>query len=684
MPLRLRLPAVLAAPFRLQGAAPAAVALAVLALAWAPAVSAADSLEEALGAIERAAPASVEECTADRARQLRAASAPAEEAAAALALRSTDGAAARLRTLQTLLVAKDRVDALLERSLELRTQFAGLPQGEAQRTAIRAFLRLTSGLIDLSGRLRYVQSDALRSAMPALERDAAARAALLELLSEHQSSIGAVLLAERWFAADAPVELPAKDLGRALRVIRAARESDALPQLAALIRRADLPDWLRVDAAFTIRSVGLPQSPRPDQDPELGEAAITAAEVHELLAGVAVAELDEQRRAQHGELLAWAAERRDHGVTEEEYRFGRSVVRPGDWLLMRNPSPYNLFTDLSPGLFTHVGVVAAEDGPDGQRRFVIVDMPEAEPTIPATNVDVFLQRTLHYVFLRHPDPAAGAALGGAAASMIGNPALFDLNFQTSRVDPLAGQPLAGRTIQTYCAGFLYLCALQTGRPRSEFFPLAEGGAGGAAQTNLAQLGITFGSDFVSPTGALFSQTLQLVGRREPMYEPTREIEEGVFDYFAQALEDKTLTPAPDWFQSLRENLAEAAVDNPLLAELLAAAAGVNPEVDLVAAARTKAVVEALDAAAFGASADFLDAREIIRAGPLSAAERRTLPPEEVEYIQDCHARHAELCGDFWEGRLSPRALRRALVRYYIEQGRRELDARFFTAPPSDE
>jgi hypothetical protein len=45
---------------------------------------------------------------------------------------------------------------------------------------------------------------------------------------------------------------------------------------------------------------------------------------------------------------------------------------------MRNPSPYNLFTDLAPGLFTHVGVVAVETGSDGKRRMVVVDLPSAE------------------------------------------------------------------------------------------------------------------------------------------------------------------------------------------------------------------------------------------------------------------------------------------------------------------
>ena len=100
---------------------------------------------------------------------------------------------------------------------------------------------------------------------------------------------------------------------------------------------------------------------------------------------------------------------------------------------MRNPSPYNLFTDLSPGLFTHVGVVAAETGKDGIRRLVLVDLPERGTTMPATNVDAFVNRSLHYMFLRHPDPAVAKKMGDTAAAVIGAPTEFDLNFRTDHV-----------------------------------------------------------------------------------------------------------------------------------------------------------------------------------------------------------------------------------------------------------
>ena len=231
---------------------------------------------------------------------------------------------------------------------------------------------------------------------------------------------------------------------------------------------------------------------------------------------------------------------------------------------MRNPSPYNLFTDLSPGLFTHVGVVALEQGSDGIQRMVLVDLPERGNRMPATNIDTFLERSRHYLFLRYPDTEVGRRMGDTAASLIGNETEFDLTFRTDRVVELVGQPLAGKKITTYCAGLLLLCALQTGQGREDFFPIAEAAAGGETVENLAQLGLSFGRDFISPTGGLFSPRLEIVARHEPTYDPRREVEEAIYDYFAQQLAAKKLHTSPDLYQTLRLKMAEAARHNSLL------------------------------------------------------------------------------------------------------------------------
>src|SRR5262245_3419391 len=345
---------------------------------------------------------------------------------------------------------------------------------------------------------------------------------------------------------------------------------------------------------------------------------------------------------------------------------------------MRNPSPYNLFTDLAPGLFTHVGVVAVETGSDGKRRMVVVDLPERGTSMPATNVEVFLQRTLNYVFLRHPDSEAAKKMGQAAAAIIGNPTQFDLNFRTDRVAELKGKPLAGQKIHTYCAGLLLVCAQETNLAREEFFPITETTAGGHTKDNLAKLGLSLGSGFVSPTGALFSPQLKIIGRNEPLYEPRREVEEAIYDYFAQSLEKKDLRPSPDLFQSLRQKMAEASKGNVILAQALSATAGVSPDADLVSAAKAAAVVETLDDIAYGASREFQIARRAIMDAPdLTSEERAKLKLEEREAIDKYRARHADLAAR-WDGRqISPRALRIELVSYYADQGRRQLDARFF-------
>jgi hypothetical protein len=604
-------------------------------------------------------------------------------AAQRMALPATAPPTTVLATLEETLAAKARVDLLLERTLAVRTGFSALADDARLRPAIRKWLETTSRLIDLSARLQYLLFDGLNQGLDELGPRPAELRQLVDLLAKRQSAIGAVVAAPLLFdPLDEPGAAPPapRDVKlRLLELIAQTGQLELLDELTDLVRDPAAPDAIRLAAAEAIDRLGVPQDPRPGQDPTLPAPEITAAELREALETIDPAALAEDRRAARRALIARLDERAQAGVLGASYRLGDFDVQPGDWLLMRNPSPYNLFTDLSPGLFTHVGVVAVETGSDGQRRFVIVDLPEKGDRMPATNVETFVKRTRHFVFLRHKDPAAAAKMGEVAAAVIGNPTQFDLNFRTGRVAELRGQPLAGKKINTYCAGFLLLCAQETDRPREEFFPFIEAAAAGMTKDNLARLGLSFGDDFVSPTGALFSPQLEVVGRKVPSYDPRREIEERVFDHFAQQMRVKPLADSSTFFQALRTNLALASQTNPLLAQALARASGVSPEIDLVAAAKAKAVVETLDEIAYAASGDFLAARDALRAGPLQELRRQGKSAAELRRIEALRREHAGLLARWHSGRLSPRELRVALVEYYVQRGARQLDGRFFAA-----
>jgi hypothetical protein len=324
--------------------------------------------------------------------------------------------------------------------------------------------------------------------------------------------------------------------------------------------------------------------------------------------------------------------------------------------------------------------VAVEQGEDGIRRFVIVDLPERGTRIPATTVDAFLARTLHYVFLRHQDAEVGRKMGQAAAEMIGNESQFDLQFDTRRLDALRGKPLRGELIHTYCAGFLLASTLPTSRPREEFFPITEAVAGGNMASNLQKLGLSFGQDFVSPTGAIFSPQLQIVGRREPVYDPGREVQELIFDHFADGMVRKTLTPTADALQLLQEKLAKMAKQVPWVANALARANNVSARLDLEAAARTAAVIETLDEIAEENLNDFAAAYAALLAGPLDAKASPQYTSEQIDRMQAFRRQHQQLYEQRTAGRLTVRELRTELVRFYADLGRRQIDQRFFSSP----
>ena len=585
-----------------------------------------------------------------------------------------------LETVGHLLAAKNQVDRLLDDTLDVRRRFAALPADPARHDALCAYLQTVSRLTDLSGRLRYLHVDALGAATPRLAARPADARRLLDRLLLERSSVGAFLAAQLCWAtpegAAAPPIEPALQQ-KVLQLVAATGETSILPFLAGVLEQAERDPAAAIAAAETIRRIGLPQEPWPEPIEPLPAPPVTPRTLRAALGRIAASRLPGDLARRHAELTRWLNPLVHEGITENSYRLGTFVVQPGDWLLMRNPSPYNQFTDLTPGLFTHVGVVTLARGSDGIQRMVLVDLPERGSHVPAANVETYVLRSLNYCFLRHADPATAAAMGKAARDVIGNEAVFDLNFRLDAVVSLRNQPLAGKKIETYCAGLLLLCALQTSSPREEFFPIPEHPAGGKTLENLAKLGLSMDEDFISPTGAMFSTRLRLVGRREPMYDPRREVEEAVFDHFAHLLATQTLVPSPDLFQSMRLKLAQASRSNALLAEALARAARVHAQTDLVSAAKAAAVVETLDEIAFGASRQFLDARESLLDDPAAELARAGEPADEVAAVDRFQRRHAALYDSLRQGKLSPRQLRVELVKYYSDSGKRELERRFF-------
>jgi len=152
------------------------------------------ALESAAGAVETALPANAEDLASADPALLDRSRAQLEEAAAQLVaqIARQDGAAV-VAQMRRLLRAGDHVAGLTARLLELRRTIAAQPP-EQQLQAARGFLRCAAGMIDLSGRLRYVQYDAFHTACERLATDTRQFDRLVALAREYRSSIGAVVL----------------------------------------------------------------------------------------------------------------------------------------------------------------------------------------------------------------------------------------------------------------------------------------------------------------------------------------------------------------------------------------------------------------------------------------------------------------------------------------------------------
>lgn len=586
-----------------------------------------------------------------------------------------------LLRLRSLILAREDIHRQLESLLGLRTQFVSQDPGPGRLATIQQYLRIAAHTIDLSGRLRYLLRDAIDNATYDLGPHPKHLNQLIDLLTEHRVAIGAAVMTYALFDPPADSGLQPFSLDerkRILNLIHVTRDYALLPDLARFIKQDDVAPELVVLAAQAIEQIGLPQDPSPDDRPQdIPPPPITAEQLREILADVNAAELDDRLQASRVGLLNWLTRRVKFGVEDDHFRLGHFEVRPGDWLLMRNPSPYNCFTDLSPGLFTHVGVVAVEEGNDGIRRFVIADLPERGDHVPSTNVEAYLVRTLHYFFVRHKDADVAKKMGEVARMLIGNKTQFDLTFQTDRVLALKGKPLENQRLNTYCAGFLLVCAQETTAPRSDFFPIPEHPPGERFLKNLSKLGISIGDNFVSPTGPVFSPKLELVGRRRPMYSPDREVKEAIYDHFGYLMIHEDLQPTQNTFQVLRTKVAGLSQSNPWLARALAKANNVSEHMDLKAAAKTAAVIETLDEIADESMNGFLAARQALYAPQPGVLEKQGVDDSEIRRIKKYQERHARILKRLVEGQVSPRTARIDLVNYYVQRGKQQLRNRFF-------
>ncbi len=644
-----------------------------------PASDAARGLEQQMALYRQLLPRELKHCTARRHARLEQLARRVEAAAAALAEPVPEqNLAAALRRAEALLVCYAQLDQMAEQVLGLRRDVAAVADPQQRKERARHWLQVAGNVLELQGRVRFHLLLGLDETAAVAQAHDADRRRLVELLLRHQSAEGARVMALD--LNDPPEPIPGvapcswETRRQILRLIRLTGEVEAFGHVLRLIRNEQAPVEIRLLGLETLRRLGVPQPPDPESaESGLPRPAVTPAELLALLRRVPPRRVPLRLRGRYRELLAWLARRTERGIEPQEgFPLGRVVVRPGDWLLMRNPSPYNLFTDLAPGLFTHVGVVTWRRGSDGRGRIVVVDFPERGTRVPATNVEIYVLRTLHYVLLRHPHPEIQHRMAQVARDVIGNPFVFDLNFRTSLVKQLRGKPLRGRKLETYCAGLLLLCAQETGRPLEEFFPITEQMAPGHTAENLARLGIRLGRGFVSPTGALFSPTMQLAGRRRPLYDPLREIQQAVYVHFARQLQQRRLALRPESVQQVRIKLAQAAQGNPALAALLARLHGVDPSMDLLSAARTAAVVETLDKIAYENSRQFAAAWAALLDPPAENA-----PEEELARRQHLRKRHRALLVQWEQGQLSLFQLRRRLVEYYIRRGQEEVQQRFF-------
>ncbi len=156
-----------------------------------------DALERWLDELDRAIPAQAERFSATDRERIEKAADAVDQWGVYIARFDRLNAAQTVQTMRRLLAAKQRVDRRLDATLDVRRQFAALEPTETRHEALQAFLETASRLIDLSGRLRYLQVDAMYSSLRRLNQGSSEFVQLVDLLTAYKSSVGATVLSQQ-------------------------------------------------------------------------------------------------------------------------------------------------------------------------------------------------------------------------------------------------------------------------------------------------------------------------------------------------------------------------------------------------------------------------------------------------------------------------------------------------------
>ncbi|MDA1015129.1 MAG: hypothetical protein O3A00_11840 [Planctomycetota bacterium] len=581
----------------------------------------------------------------------------------------------RLDGIHQVTIAKHRVDSAFRRWFQNRKSVARHASEDGSKTEVVEFLTACDELLRLSGRLNYQLRVLILDLAVDINSSNAQRRILLDQLIKDECRIGGQLMAPMLI--DPPAGTPSRAIAATLedkRVLLSHLAKSGHRQTmwypAAFLAAESTSASDRIHAAQTLVNMGLPQDPLSWKSTSPADLPITAKGLLKLVEETPQRDLLKADRRMRIRLMQSLKDLNSRGHADGQYHVAQLSFRRGDILLFRNASPYNRLTSLSPGLFTHVGLVTQFQDQDGRMRIVLVDANERAKKIGVSNVDAELSSPLFFAIMRPTNRTHASAIAEQARSLIGKEFRFDLEFQHSQIHRHTRQPLKDQDkIVTYCAGLVAICIQSSGAKLEDYFPLDEGPRNQMAADNLASIGISI-ERIYSPTALVFSPHLELVHFSDPMYSPDRVIEQATFDHFANRLAQDRLSIRATTVQQLRQQVANVSSQNTLVARLLAAAAGVDQKTDLQSAARVQTAIEVLDEIVRTTGQEYRDAMQFVF---------RRLPV--VDTTPNHVKRYVESDGDFpsrfHEGTVSAERLVAHAEAYFTKIGQSRVDAIMF-------
>ena len=319
---------------------------------------------------------------------------------------------------------------------------------------------------------------------------------------------------------------------RLIDLVRISGQTNLLEELALLTEADGVDPLARLLAARCIEQFGVPQLARLTQPVEVPQSTVTARRIATAIERVRPSLPPSLQTDASSLALRLQSKAVQGAAPSETMRVMGIHFQRGDWILLREATPFTVASSLHPQCYHRIALVAHEAGTDGLGRLVVIDHTNNRLGVQVSSLDNWIafvqEHTIAWCVLRPVDALLSQMIEQSALSLA-------VVRSSARESNERSSVFQDRSCFSSGLAVTRSALAATGVNPAIFFPLQESSPEGILGDNLKRLGVDLPDSFCSPTGLLLSKACIPIAMKIQAFDSRCGIRSAVFEYFDRSL-----------------------------------------------------------------------------------------------------------------------------------------------------